>query len=306
MSPPPASPPAPGPAFNEGKCCDAAIRTLETRFGQARTDLRSPEKEGAGAPVELTCRIGGHFFALEHTSLEPFSGFAQLQAEAPRDVETLRARLEGALPPFDYFELHLPAGAIQALPRGDRSRVLAALGDWIEQKAPTLRRMPMFKIDRANRDETPAGVPFKVRLHRHERLPGHPRIFDFKHLALADTLELDRQARLRRACAKKYPKLAWWKQHAGARTVLVLEDNDMQLSNETLIYEALAAVEGEFLDPPDEIHLVTTFDDRSWHLHLLRVDDVRYYQLCEANLCRVEFDPTALRDVVAEVSKPRC
>ena len=74
-------------------------------------------------------------------------------------------------------------------------------------------------------------------------------------------LPLGAAARIRAACAKKFPKLAWWKLNAGARTVLVLEDNDIQLSNPQVIYEALAAVEIEFADRPDEVHVVSTFID---------------------------------------------
>jgi hypothetical protein len=34
-----------------------AIRVLEARKGQSRSDVRSPDKEGDPAPIELTCRI---------------------------------------------------------------------------------------------------------------------------------------------------------------------------------------------------------------------------------------------------------
>jgi hypothetical protein len=59
--------------FNEGKVCDAVIRRLEAREGHRRKDLRSPEREGHVAPVELICRIGDRLFAFEHTGIEPFA-----------------------------------------------------------------------------------------------------------------------------------------------------------------------------------------------------------------------------------------
>jgi len=40
--------------FNEGKACDAIIRHLETREGGLRQDVRSPERAGHRAPVELS------------------------------------------------------------------------------------------------------------------------------------------------------------------------------------------------------------------------------------------------------------
>jgi hypothetical protein len=82
-----------------------------------------------------------------------------------------------------------------------------------------------------------------------------------------------------------------------ARTVLVLQDNDMQLSNPTAIYRAYATVESEFAGRPDEIHLVSTFLDNPWWLHLLRLDDVGYFELPD----HTELDPQTLRDLMREV-----
>jgi hypothetical protein len=112
-----------GLTFHEGKCCDAAIRALEQRIGLARTELRSPEAEGVGAPVEFTCRLGNQLFAIEHTGIEPFAGHMRLQAEGGRDFEPIKQALVGRLPADDYFELNVPAGAMQALPRGSRAKV---------------------------------------------------------------------------------------------------------------------------------------------------------------------------------------
>ncbi len=77
----------------------------------------------------------------------------------------------------------------------------------------------------------------------------------------------ERKARLREACARKFPKLAAWKREAGARTVLVLEDNDIQLSNPQVIYDAHASVEREFSERPDEVHVVTTIVEPTWWVH---------------------------------------
>jgi hypothetical protein len=52
--------------FHEGKACDAVIRHIETRDNGTLQNLRSPEKEGDTAPIELTCSIGGQLFAFEH------------------------------------------------------------------------------------------------------------------------------------------------------------------------------------------------------------------------------------------------
>ena len=72
--------------FHEGNACDAVVRYLERREGAARANLRFPERERHPAPVELLCAIGGHLFALEHTGIEPFAGYMQLQREAARII----------------------------------------------------------------------------------------------------------------------------------------------------------------------------------------------------------------------------
>jgi|SRR5271165_4834197 len=75
----------------------------------------------------------------------------------------------------------------------------------------------------------PPGVPFEVSLHRFlpaAPLPGH---FQIKH-EISGNLEEAREVRLREACAKTFPKLEAWRQKSGARTVLILEDNDLQLT----------------------------------------------------------------------------
>ena len=38
---------------NEGKVCDAVVRFLEMRTGETRTDIRHPENDGVGPPVDL-------------------------------------------------------------------------------------------------------------------------------------------------------------------------------------------------------------------------------------------------------------
>ena len=76
-------------AFHEGKACDAVIRVLEAREGQSRRDIRSPEKDGDPAPIELTCRIGDRLFAFEHTGIEPFAGHIKFEAEAKRHFDPI-------------------------------------------------------------------------------------------------------------------------------------------------------------------------------------------------------------------------
>jgi hypothetical protein len=88
-------------------------------------------------------------------------------------------------------------------------------------------------------------------------LPGH---FQIKH-EIGGNLEEAREVRLREACAKKFPKLEAWRQKSGARTVLILEDNDLQLTNAQRVYDVLTQVETTIAGRPDEVYLVSTMID---------------------------------------------
>ena len=60
--------------------------------------------------------------------------------------------------------------------------------------------------------------------------------------------------RLAQTRDKKFGKLAAWKAGAGARSILVLEDVDMCISNEQLIADTFAKVEAGRSDQPDEVY----------------------------------------------------
>jgi len=129
-------------AFHEGKACDAVIRVLEAREGQSRRDVRSPERDGDPAPIELTCRIGERLFAFEHTGIEPFAGHVKFEAEAKRHFDPIRDMLAGKLPPDDVFELHMPAMAMQGKRKRELEQIQIALAQWIEATAPTVKAVP--------------------------------------------------------------------------------------------------------------------------------------------------------------------
>jgi len=129
-------------AFHEGKACDAVIRVLEAREGESRRDVRSPEKDGDPAPIELTCRIGDRVFAFGHTGIEPFAGHVKFEAEAQRHFGPIRDLLAGKLAPHDVFELHMPAMATQGMRKRELEQIQSALATWIEETAPTIKAVP--------------------------------------------------------------------------------------------------------------------------------------------------------------------
>jgi hypothetical protein len=75
---------------------------------------------------------------------------------------------------------------------------------------------------------------------------------------------------LQSACGRKYPKLAKWKRDLGARTVLVLEEDDLSLTNHLLVADALGRAEATTPDAPDEVFLLSTGVDQTWWVVCLR------------------------------------
>jgi hypothetical protein len=55
-----------------------------------------------------------------------------------------------------------------------------------------------------------------------------------------------------------------WKQTYGARSVLLLEENDIQLTNAEVVAKAIDKIVNGTTARPDEIHLVTTCTDTWW------------------------------------------
>jgi hypothetical protein len=148
--------------------------------------------------------------------------------------------------------------------------------------------------------ERPPGIEFEVTLHR------WPRSWHVKKFAIVQKIDVDletaRRARISRAREKKYPKLAAW-QSKGARTVLVLEDNDIQNTGDHLVAEALLLAEQNVTcNRPDEVYLVTTFADL-WFGHVIRIDDKTYFDFdYETQHNRYwEIEPASLVDALRRV-----
>jgi len=276
--------------FNEGRACDAVLRHLEARIGAAREGVAWPEKEGHLAPIELTCSIGGALYAFEHTGIEPFAGHVQLNVDAERHVAPIEMMLVGALPPTEDYELHIPIKAMEGMSQRDARRVQDAIVAWVEQRARTL---PIAKIGRRAlpiRWTAVPGVPFEIALHRSEPLFG-TGCFRIAHV-IRDSLEDRRDARVREACERKYPKLAAWKAQ-GARTVFVLEENDIQTTNVHLVTDSVFSAEKTMPQRPDEIYLVSSVHD-PWWLCAVRVDDRWFFDVENPDERAWEVDPAKL------------
>ena len=102
--------------------------------------------------------------------------------------------------------------------------------------------------------------------------------------------EQAREERIKRACEKKFPKLEIWRHSHAARTVLVLEDNDMQLTNHMVVTDAFLKVAKARADGPDETYMVTTCAPVRWYGCPILIDGCSYFDLADASDKPIHFE----------------
>jgi hypothetical protein len=256
---------------NEGKACDAIIRHTEEREGYERHSVWFPEKEGHPAPIELVCVVGQRSFAFEHTNVEPFEG--QIELEKRAHFQPLRDMFSGTIPAGECYDLHVPAGATLDLKKAKIASVISTLGAWIRTEGPKLRIPPIWLKGTPVERKADASIPFDVALYRRS-FPGATGNLEVIHRA-----DDSRTARFERACQQKFPKLAVWK-NGGARTILILEETDIQLSSAVDWCRTLLEVERSFPVKPDEVYLITT-SIVPWTVSCLRTDNSSFFDLSE-------------------------
>ena len=266
---------------NEGRACDAILRVLEAQTGQDRSDISRPEQEGVGPPVELRFRLGNQTYAMEHTQIEAFENQIYFGQNFSDFIEPVTNELSGTLPRPGVYRLCFPVDArLDARPHR-MPEIRDQITAWVREQAQRLHernpeRPTRERNPRGFREQVraqPPGIPYEVVLQREAHWAYSARsegVLTTARIAPED-VEGQRADRLRRALNTKCPKLHRCKE-GGARTVLILEDGDIALSNHVLIGDGLAAVLQERADSPDEIYLVETAVD-TWGVRLLKFDD---------------------------------
>jgi hypothetical protein len=108
-----------------------------------------------------------------------------------------------------------------------------------------------------------------------------------------------RRERMRQACERKFPKLHKWKANQHARTVLVLEDNDIQLTNHAIVAETYVPIALAMNNRPDETYLVSTVLDK-WNAWPLMIGDISLIDMFDREENpRWEIEPATLTDITA-------
>jgi hypothetical protein len=283
---------------NEGKTCDAVIRRLEARESCTRSHLCRPEIDWPEFPIELAFALGKEIVAVEHTLIEPFAGHQQMEAQAEQFYTPIKTALANHLGNDSLFQLHIPVNAFSGRKKKRVKKIQNALVEWVKTTARTIpkRPHPDYKANGTGPIEVER-VPFTVALYRYQPpiIPG--QFFEIRHVV--KDLEKERIARLTTAIENKFPKLAQWKHDCGARTVMVLEVIDIQVTNPSLVMDAYLPLVKNRTDTPDETYLVATGFE-PWHVWPILFGSRSYADIAQSDPTdHWEFDParlTALTD----------
>lgn len=271
--------------FHQNETCEGIIQHLEIREGAKRRDVQVRDADNCTPPdarVEMTFWLRDQLYAIEHTGIEPFDGFMAHQNRSRDLFKPIEAgagtALSRLLIPGVVIEMHMPVDAFTGRKMREVRALQAALIEHVRITAPTLpvRRYADYRGTLVTAQ--PVGVPFQVSLIRFDGFHGQPGRFQLKHVA--SVLGQPRSPRLRRTCHDKFPKLAAWKRSDNARTILVLEDNDVQLTNQSIVAETFLPIALARTDAPDETYMVATCTS-PWYAWPILVNGSSYFELAE-------------------------
>lgn len=236
-------------AKNERRVCEAVLRDLAKSLGVSVLDTRWVDQhEREKQAIELEARTTGPTLSLEHTRVEAYGGQIgdgqrflglvwELEVHPP-------AALVGPLGvTFDLF-------ATRRLKGSEIADVVADLTQWLISVDGTFR---------PGDAETRAFGSAGVQVTAQKRTFGKKPLIFSRRLDVGFDIEKNRLQRIAAALDKKLPKL----KAANGHRVLILESNDIALSNHVVICEALLALGREREWLPEYIYVVET-ENEPW------------------------------------------
>jgi hypothetical protein len=287
------------PIDNERKACDAVVRSLEALAGTRRSNPHSPEDEGLGPPVEYVFDLGQQTYAVEHTIVEAFEGQINSNVHFERFVTPITDAFDGRLPKPGLYHVSFAIHPTMGMKPKAVAAAQTELITWIQAAAIELheefpRAEPKERNIRGRRNSRSTSVGgVNVLLSREVGwfVPEHAQGRLLPSRIAPKDYESLRPQRLNSAMAR-LPKLQKWKDE-GARSVLVLENRDIALSNHVVILEAAEKALTDRSDVPDEIWLVETIIKNKWTVICLMRGSVALPD-DEAAVRYYEYDPSSL------------
>lgn len=253
--------------------CDAIVKFIEKRTGKIRTQVRRPEMDGVGPPVDLRLILNTQEYAIEHTRIESFENQIRTESIVKEVIDYIKKKNLVPFPSPDYYELHYPFDFSLPDRKVKRDRALNNLVEWICKCEKFLREgtrsQPMHLYPVWIASDIVRGKPegFDCTFEllrwldavRNRRKPG---ALCMRPINPEDQEQLIRK-RLDKAFHKKCPKLEMCKVE-GARTVLVLESSDVDLMHHEFRGDLLPELLANYTNAPDEIFLIETHFDPWW------------------------------------------
>lgn len=291
------------PIDNERRACDAVVRVLEERHGAVRANASSPEDDRVGPPVEYVFDLAGQTYALEHTVVEAFDGQIHKDVDFAAFIAPIERALDHRMPSPGSYRLTFAIHPSHGLKPKRIAEAQTAIIVWVREAAAAMHAecpaVPTRSRGPHGHESHRRGTVEGVDLHLHREigwsLPevAYGRVFCGR-FAPPD-YETLRIGRMRAALGKKLPKLQSWKD-TGARSVLLLENRDLSLSNHVVILEAAEDALNGRHDRPDEIWLVDTTIKTEWTVWCLMRDGLSFPDE-ETSFRYRDFRPDNLADV---------
>ncbi len=211
----------------------------------------SPGESHIGPPVDLRLKLGTQSYAIEHTRIEAYAGQINTAETLKRFIDPVINELSENLPGPAEYDLYFPNEARFGVNEKKLDKIRGDFIEWVREHA---QRLHEKNPDRPTRERnprgfceeyrgTPPGFPYEVTLAREahwDHSSQHDGVLFVSQVA-PENVEALRADRLQQALERKCPKLQRCKED-GARTVLVLEDGDIFLSNHALIGRQLAGM----------------------------------------------------------------
>ncbi|MDA9451103.1 hypothetical protein XI01_31010 [Bradyrhizobium sp. CCBAU 21360] len=217
-----------------------------------------------------------------------------MEAQTEKLFAPITTALKDALGTDALFELYLPINSLNGRKPAQLLTIQQAIIDWVKTTAPTIpkRPFPDYKGNGVG-PSRPPNVPFDVALFRFE-----PPIVPGKHFQIrhtVDDIEKLRTDRMKAAIDKKFPKLAAWKANEGAKSILVLEQNDIQLTNPSIVADVYLPLAKAREDRPDETYLVASCMSPNWWMWPILIGDRSYDDYAKSDDPSFwEFEPSKL------------
>ncbi len=246
---------------NEEVCCAAVRRFQSKRIGEVIDVVGRPDQtERRKKAVEQLWASQSRRYAVEHTRVEAFEGQIHDGANFMKLLGAVETALNGLVP--GRFRLAIPVGAASKKPLNVRDAQME-LTQWV------------LDISKTMADEQVVVLRSRFLECDVHLMKAHSRESRLIALRAWDPVDGDKRRveRIRRALEAKIPKLLNDAKESGSESVLVLESNDIALSNVFEVAAAFKAACEGLTSLPDLVFLTET-DAGMPHVWIVKDGDV--------------------------------